>query len=110
MTIKKASETFGIKISTTYDISNKYRKGNQTKKRKRGSKKPRLLNQEQRLQIVEWVDEDCTITLNELAQKFQDKFQFRPSITTIFNCLKDFHYTVKRISKTVVKSYTEGML
>lgn len=46
--------------------------------------------------IINYVDHDCSITLESIRQKLKDEFDLHVSIMTIGRCLKTFHYTLKR--------------
>jgi hypothetical protein len=53
----------------------------------------------QKEQICDWVDEDCTLTLEQLKRKCLDEYNISLSISTVERELKAFHYTIKRVHR-----------
>lgn len=63
---------------------------------KRTGAKPNKLSSEQKQQILDWVDLDCTITLKAICRKVMVDFQLNVSPMTISRLLSEFHYTIKQ--------------
>ena len=64
----------------------------------RGGDKKSILSPDDKLLICGWVDENCTLTLNELKIKLNATTGQDVSISTIDRSLKQYHYSLKRIS------------
>ena len=58
------------------------------------------LSEEQKQTIIEWVDNDCVLTIDKIRQKCLENWPELESISwsTVNNVLKRFHYSFKRIS------------
>ena len=69
-----------------------------TSRKKRGGNKRSLVAREQKDKICEWVDEECTLTLNELKERVSTELGAIVSKSTIDRCLKKFHYSLKKVS------------
>ena len=48
--------------------------------------------------ICSWVDKNCILTLNQIKQRISETFEMDISISTIDRCLKNFHFTLKRLT------------
>lgn len=81
------------------NIYSKYKKNGQIFKKKRGHRPP-ILSDDQKEQLCDWVDEDCTLRLIDLKTKLMAKYPQIVTIgrTTIANSLKKFHYSFKRVT------------
>ena len=64
----------------------------------RGGKKNKKLTQEQEEEICDMVDNDCTLTGNQLALMVHERFNITVSRKIIERCLREFHYSFKRVS------------
>uniref|UniRef100_A0A182W4L0 Paired domain-containing protein n=1 Tax=Anopheles minimus TaxID=112268 RepID=A0A182W4L0_9DIPT len=74
-TPREVAELLGLKVGTVYGILRKYRATFQSDASKRGGYKPKKIDENVALQIREWIDEDCTVTLNELVEKIWNGFR-----------------------------------
>ena len=61
----------------------------------RGGDRRSLLSQEMKNQLLQYVDNNCTLTLQEMATWIFDEFQVNVSKSTIDRALREFHYTLK---------------
>jgi transposase len=59
------SKTFNIKYESVRSIYRTYKKTGCVKKKPVGHRKP-ILNDSQKEMICDWIDEDCTLTLEDL--------------------------------------------
>ena len=55
-------------------------------------------NDAQKLLIKSWVDEDATINLKALRLKIIEECGVTVSISTVNNCLNEFHYSLKTLT------------
>jgi len=64
------SKTFNIKYESILSIYGAYKKTGSVKKKPVGHRKP-IHNDSQKEMICDWVDEDCTLTLEDLDYGFK---------------------------------------
>jgi len=91
-------EFLNLKRTTINSIIKVYRETSRIHKLIRGGSKNCILNEEEKIWVKDLVDQNCSITLHSLKKKVHEMFQKSVSCSTLFNYLKDFHYTLKRIS------------
>jgi transposase len=72
------------------------RDGRVTKK-KTGKRRSKI-SDEQKEKLCDWVDDDCQLTLKQLAAKCFEKWQIVLSPSTVARALKHFHYSFKRVT------------
>ena len=61
-------------------------------------------------EIVSWVDDDASLTLNELCERVRQKMDIVVSKSTINRCLKAFHHSLKIMSIVPEKSNDQRTL
>lgn len=49
--------------------------------------------------ICDWVDEDCSLTLKQLADEVKRLFGILVSVSTVRRALKGFHYSFKCVTR-----------
>jgi transposase len=89
------------KAHTVRNVYRRYLKTGIDTNKKRGNPNPkRKLNEEQIQRIREWIELNCTLTLNQLCNKCVEEWPQLVSIshTTVDKALKGMHYTFKRVS------------
>ena len=90
---KFIAEDYSVPLPTVCSIVGKIEK---IKVEKCGGNKRSLFNNEQKIQICSWFDENLTLTLKKLVSKAQNAFGFSCSLRSINRALGSFHYTLKR--------------
>lgn len=91
-------EQFNIRPNTVRKIYYNYKKTNRINKISAGHR-PTKLCLEQKDMVCNWVDENCTLTLADLKTRLlRETPELRVSLSTISRCLKEFHYSMKRVS------------
>lgn len=91
-------QQFSVRPNTVRKMYANYRKTNQIKK-KSGGHRPKKLTIEQKEALCNWIDEDCSLTLQKLRTKLlEENPQLQVSISTISRAFREFHYSMKRIS------------
>jgi transposase len=60
--------------------------------------------------LCRWVDDECQIQLKNLKQKCLDEWGIVVSLSTVSRALKEFHYTVKRVSLIPEKRNTPEVI
>ena len=80
-------------------ICAEFRKTNVIHKQEVGHRK-RKLNDTQREDIMDWIEENCTLRSEDLKTKLLEKYSELDSIslTTIDRVFRDFHYSFKRVT------------
>lgn len=96
--VKKIAEILCLKISTVYSIINTYKNENRIEKKAKGGVKNQKINEEINLKIIQWVEENCALSLKQIKQKVFQVFNILVCETTIRNSLLRFHYSLKKIS------------
>lgn len=92
------AEVLGMKRTTIYSILSVYRAENRIERLRGGRPRRKILNEEHRDQIRAWVDEDCSVSLAELARRCHETLHVQVSPKTVDRCLSHFHYSFKRVS------------
>ncbi|WKX90598.1 hypothetical protein Q1695_009446 [Nippostrongylus brasiliensis] len=91
------SRIVGTKRTTIDSIIKIFIKDGRVKTKKRGGeKRATKLSEEQKHLIKTWIDDDCSITLRKMKQKYLSTFGIDVSMSTINRLLGSFSYTVKR--------------
>lgn len=100
--IKVIARMYQVKESTVRSVVHRFLKnGVVSKKRKGRSKK---LNSEQINSIREWIDEDCTRSLEWLSDKVKEVFDIDVSISTVSRYVDDvLAYSYKRLAVVPVR-------
>ena len=90
---------FDFKANTVAKICAKFRKTNLIHKQQTGHRK-RKLNDTQRDDILDWIDDNCTLRLKDLKTKLLYKYPEMVSISlnTIDRVFRHFHYSFKRVT------------
>lgn len=97
-TAKEVGEQFQILPNTVRKIYKTYQRTNVLKKRNAGHRKQKLTVLQKEI-ICDYVDLDCTVTLKQLKEKCNTQWpDLEISLSTINRALKEFHYSVKRIT------------
>lgn len=97
-----------IKYKTGHGIWTKYNKTDSIDVKKRGGKRPKLLDDAQREIVREWVDEDCTLTLNDLQDKIGEELGIQVGPSTVNNYITGFGYTFKRLVIRTIPAMTDA--
>jgi transposase len=92
---KEAGEAFGVKPNTASRIASIYRVEGRTSAKRRGGVQTQKMTESMKLQVREWVDQDCTLPLKLVAQKASKVFNTTIGRKTVQRCLSAFHYTLK---------------
>lgn len=91
------AEFMNMKRTTVHMIIKKYKETGEVNCSKCGGNKATILNLQQRNAIMEWINEDCSITLKSMADKCLSEFGIKVSLPTLHNYIKGFKYSLKRI-------------
>ena len=110
MKIIDISRMFNVPRTTVSSIISNFNKNGQETKLKRGGDYSSKLNDEMKDSVRSWIDENAAITLKNLCTKVQEKYNIVVSSTTIHRTIKDFHYSLKRISLIPVRRNTESTI
>lgn len=95
---KEISEALEINYQTVIKIIKNYNKSGTLESKVRGGDRRSILTQEQKNEIYSWVDSDCSITLKELTNRANIKFNINMSYSTVNRTLRQFHYSLKQIT------------
>jgi hypothetical protein len=84
-----------------------YRRTQNTTKKSAGHRQQKL-SDAQKEQICDWVDEDCSLTLQQLKTKCLTQWPNinQISLFTVNRAVQNFHYSVERISLVPEKRNT----
>lgn len=105
--IKFISEMLDLKTASVNSVVQTYKKYGNIK-RKRGHRKSKL-TELQKEEMKSWVDENCQLTLEDLANRVEKKFQIKVSTTTVFSYLEKLHFRSNR-SKKILEFQSEGIV
>jgi len=97
MPIKEICTYESLPKSTVYSIVNNFKKSNSFVKLKQGGKKYEKITSEIQDFIQKQVDENCTISIKNLQKMVLLKFDVSVCEATIYNKLKDLHYSLKML-------------
>lgn len=92
------ANTLRLKRSTVYSIRKAFIEDGREHSKKRGGNRPQKLADAQQEAILDWIDEDCTQPLKRIADRVNTEFDIQVSRQTIGKILKEFHYSIKRVS------------
>jgi transposase len=96
-TVSDISKVMRFKRTTVYALINQFfEHGNISRKQKGGVRRQSLSDAQKRV-VLEWIDEDCSITLNQIKIRCQEKMNVVISTSTLSRYMKSFSYTFKRI-------------
>lgn len=95
---KQIANIMCIKITTIYSIINIYKTENRINKNFSKISKSKKLSDEQINILKDWIDEDCTLTLNKLKLRILTTFNINITEKSISNYIKQFNYSFKRIT------------
>jgi transposase len=98
MTIAKHSQIFKTSKATIKRICKQYKEFGTIKTNHVGRNNRRTLPVEVQEFIQNVISENFSETLNSIKQKIFDNYGLIFSISTIFRALKQFNYTLKRVS------------
>ena len=101
--IKDITEILKFKRQTVNSIIKIYNTEGRINKLKRGGRHNEKLNNEQKNEIKEWINENASITLLEISNKINAKYHILISKSTISRIIENFHYSFKRISLIPVR-------
>jgi transposase len=97
------ADVMGLKRSTVDGIIWTYKKENRVNKLPRGGTRSAKLSDENKAQIQEWIDNDCSITLISLKEKCLRILNVIVSQRTIARCIKAYSYTIKRVHNIPIR-------
>lgn len=95
-TLKEIAADYKISKSSVANIKKFFETEARTVCKRKGGNRKKLLTEEQKDQILDWIDADCTLTHRKLIQLCSEKFNVSPSEATLSRTFKDFHYSIKR--------------
>ncbi|XP_053204751.1 uncharacterized protein LOC128389229 [Panonychus citri] len=95
------AETYNVNENTIKSIIKRFNEFGDVI-RPRG-KKHKKLNQQQIEKVREYVDEDCTRTLDDIKDFIHEKFQIEISVPTVHRYLNEIHYSFKRLTPVPVR-------
>uniref|UniRef100_A0A182MSG7 Paired domain-containing protein n=1 Tax=Anopheles culicifacies TaxID=139723 RepID=A0A182MSG7_9DIPT len=93
---KLISEMLNIKLFTVYNILKKYRDTGKVHADSRGGNHKKLLSKEAGNSIRNWLEEDSTLSLKQLAIKVWETYHLRVSTTTVAREVKALRKTLQR--------------
>lgn len=93
--ISELSQIYDVKESTIRSICKRFDSTGSTEPSSKGGDHRSRLSEDQKSRIIQWVDEDATISLLSLKKKVFETYNLTISISTIDRILKNFHYTLK---------------
>ena len=73
----------------------------------RGGHKQKLLSEEQIDSVKDWLDEDCTLRLDDIRIRIREQFNIVVSIPTVSKYITAFHYSFKRLCLRPIPALTE---
>ena len=89
------SQLMSLPRSTVATIVSKYNAEGTINGKKRGGNTSSKLSNEQKMEILNWIDCDASITLKQLAAKVLAEFGLNVGTSTIERCINEFHYSLK---------------
>ena len=92
------ARTLGVKYKTAYS----WIRSGDTALSKRGGAKPRALTAEHVAMLLQWLEEDCTLTLVKLRLKLLNVFNVIVSTSCVANYLNGQLYTTKKYTGNLV--------
>ena len=95
--LRQISIDYDINYHTARNIIKVYEKTQRVVKCEKGHRK-KILNVEQIEELCNFVDEDCTVSTEAIIQEVLKRFGKKVSRSTINQYLRNFHYTLKRVT------------
>ena len=92
---KDISTMLQINYKTVWRIVNMFNKHNVSTSRPRGGDRKSKLSNQQKLEILGWIDENCLLRLKDICQLISEKFGFTVGKSTVERIVKGFHYNLK---------------
>ena len=108
--IKDIATALDLNYPAVYRIVRIYCQTGKTQNGKRGGDRRSKLNDQMKQTILDWVDENCLLTLKELCLKIYERYNVQISKSTVDRCLKEFHYTVKSTAVVPVRRNVDSTL
>ena len=90
-TISEISEKLSVNRRTVSSIVSKYKSTGQILRQQ--TPRSKKLNSDQIAIVRGWIDEDCQISLETIAERVESEFNIKVSRTGVNNYLKSIHYT-----------------
>ena len=95
--IEQIAARFRVGVSTTYRIIADYQKdGRCAPKPHTGGRSHRKMHTEHRQALVQWLEDEPSLTQLELAQKLEQHFGLSVCQATVSNALRDANWTFKK--------------
>ena len=95
---KDIANILNINVSSVYAIIKVYLTENRIDKKLKGGVRKRALTDAHIQAIQNYIDLDCSITLQSMRQKLKNDFNIEVSTMTICRYIKSFNYTLKSIT------------
>jgi transposase len=93
------STSYQVKPSTIRTIVKAYQEKQQVKKKPRGgARNPSKLSAEHKATIRGWLDDDCSLTGEEIATRCGQILGVTVHPTTALRAAAEMHYSLKRVS------------
>jgi transposase len=96
-TITDTASLFCVSRTTVGSIMRVFYQQGHTRKLPSGGNRKQILSMEQKEAVLEWIDSDCTLSLQALKLACQERIGVAVSKATISRVLLSFHYTIKCI-------------
>lgn len=109
-TMKELANTFALPKGTINGILSAYKKEGRVEGLERGGSRFCKITLEMKEFIRHEVDNKCDVTLKCLKEMIMEKFKVSLSQTTIHSCLKDFHYSFKKIKVCAQRSLAPELI
>jgi len=108
-TVSKAATALNIPYRTAHRIWIKLQQTGVTNKEKHGGIKGKMLT-DAMIEGIRWtIDDDCTLTLEQLQDITEGFCGIRVSKSTIANYIGHFNYTLKRLQVKAIAGDTEEL-
>ena len=96
--VSSISNMLSIKYQTVNSIVKRYLSSGLVSKSKMGGDKRSKLTKDMKNSIIEQVNQNASLTLNQIKSFVEDRFGLTVSKSTIDRCLDEFHFSMKRIT------------
>uniref|UniRef100_A0A4Y0BVY5 Paired domain-containing protein n=1 Tax=Anopheles funestus TaxID=62324 RepID=A0A4Y0BVY5_ANOFN len=90
------SDMFGIKLSTVYGIIKNYRNTGKVAAIRRGGNHKKILSPEAAQSVRNWLKEDNTLSLKQLAQKVWEQYHIHVSPSTVAREIRTLRAALQR--------------
>ena len=107
--LSEVAKQYDLNLKTLSTMYKKYKESGQTQAKQRGHRQ-QTLTSDMKDQLCDWVDEDVGIKLKDLAVKLMEKYGKSASTATISKALKEFHYSIKRVSLVPERRNTQDVI